>query len=83
MDYTLDEALHPGHPFPEGESYAVELDVLDLSEEGGEEAQEEKAPRDFLEARFTGPAGPDAAGQRLSNYGPGRRNAESRSRGIW
>ena len=53
MDYTLDEALHPGHPFPEGESYAVELDVLDLSEEGGEEAQEEKAPRDFLEARFT------------------------------
>ena len=54
MDYTSDEALYPGASFPEGEGYAVELDVLDLSNGGGgEDEAGEKASRDLLEARFT------------------------------
>ena len=52
MDYGADEALYPGASFPEGEDYAVELDVLDLSQDGDGEEAEEKAPRDLLEARF-------------------------------
>lgn len=55
MDYGPEEALYPGAAYPEGEEgwYAVELDALDLSGEDGEEDEDaEKIPRDLLEARF-------------------------------
>lgn len=53
MDYTAAEALYPGRNFPgEGEaSYAVELDVLDLS--GLADGEEEKPSNYLLEARYT------------------------------
>ena len=51
MDYTDDEALYPGAPYPPDGRYAVELDALDASAEG-EEDGEEKTPRDLMEARF-------------------------------
>ena len=54
LDYTEDEALHPGGG-PEGggteADYHLELDVLDLTQEG--EDTREKTPRDLMEARFT------------------------------
>ena len=37
MDYTADEALYPGAPFPPDGRYAVELDAVDASAEGEEE----------------------------------------------
>lgn len=49
MDYTADEALYPGAPFPPDGRYAVELDAVDASAEG----EEEKTARDLIEARFT------------------------------
>ena len=58
MDYTDDQALYAGASFPEGGDYAVELDALDLSEDGGEdgalprEEQAAKTARDLQEARF-------------------------------
>ena len=48
MDYTADEALYPGAPFPPDGRYAVELDAVDASAEG----EEEKTARDLIEARF-------------------------------
>ncbi len=54
LDYTDDQALVPGKEFPENGgpfgSYALELDVLDLSFLGGQEG--EKADKNLLEARF-------------------------------
>ena len=50
LDYTDDQALRPGAPFPPDGRYALELDALDASgqpEDGGE-----GVPRDLLEARF-------------------------------
>ena len=54
LDYTEDEALHPGGGLDggaDGADYRLELDALDLSR-AGEEGQE-RAPRDLMEARFT------------------------------
>ena len=49
MDYTADEALYPGAPFPPDGRYAVELDAVDASAEG----RRRKTARDLIEARFT------------------------------
>ena len=50
MDYSDDQALRPGAPFPSDPAYCVELDVLDGDVEGEEGM--EKVSRDLLEARF-------------------------------
>lgn len=60
LDYTADQALYPGAPYPDEDDprYAVELDALDLSgpDEGEDlrpvEEQAAKTPRDLSEARF-------------------------------
>ena len=54
LDYTDDQALVPGKAFLSSEtkeSYALELDLLDLSFLG--EREGEKESKDLLEARFT------------------------------
>jgi len=51
MDYTEDQALVPGAQFPEGDDYALELDMLDLSFLN-EQEEGEKDNKDFLEACF-------------------------------
>ncbi len=56
MDYTETEALYPGAVFPPGDGYAVELDVLNLKEDGKNcepEEGEEHPTRDLQDARFT------------------------------
>ena len=53
LDYTDDQALVPGRPFPpaeEGDPYALELDLLDLSLQSEQEG--EKNDKNLLEARF-------------------------------
>jgi len=50
MEYTDDQALVPGRPFPEEEGFALELDAVDLSFLGDREG--EKEDKDLLEARF-------------------------------
>ena len=52
LEYTDDQALVPGASFPEGDNYALELNILDLHREE-EEPDSTNAPgRDLLEARF-------------------------------
>ncbi len=51
LDYTQDQALVPAGQFAEGEDYALELDLLDLSFLG-EQAEEEREDRNRLEARW-------------------------------
>ena len=56
LEYTEDQHLVPGATFPEGEDYAVELDIIDLNreEEPDEQPDTTNNPgRDLLEARFT------------------------------
>ena len=50
MEYSDDQALYPGAPFPPDSTYCVELDALDGDIDGEEGA--EKVSRDLLEARF-------------------------------
>ena len=50
MEYSDDQALYPGAPYEPDQTYQVELDALDASEQGEEGA--EKVSRDLLEARF-------------------------------
>lgn len=50
MDYTQEEALHPGGTFPPGTGYETALRVLDFSEDPA--LTEEKQSKHFLEARF-------------------------------
>ena len=53
LDYTEDQALVPGRPFPQaedGDPYALELDLLDLSLQSEQEG--EKSDKNLLEARF-------------------------------
>ncbi len=49
LDYTEDQRLNPGFPYPPHPDDAVELDVLDLAAVGRVEHQA-KTPRDQLEA---------------------------------
>ena len=62
MDYTADEALYPGAPFPPDGRYAVELDAVDASAEG----EEEKTARDLHRGPLCGQAHPGAGGRGLS-----------------
>ncbi len=55
MDYTADEALYPGAPFPPDGRYAVELDAVDAS---AEEDGEEKTARDLHRGPLCGQAHP-------------------------
>ena len=50
LNYTDEQALVPGATFPEGEDYALELDLLDLSFLGEQDG--EKLSKDLMEARF-------------------------------
>lgn len=54
LEYTQEHALVPGASFPEGDNYALELDILDLDRENVEEEPDStnKPGRDLLEARF-------------------------------
>lgn len=54
MEYSEDQSLVPGAVFPDGENYALELNVLDLNQEGseGEPDSTNHPGRDLLEARF-------------------------------
>jgi len=52
MEYTDDQALVPGASFPEGEDYALELNILDLEREEEEPDSTNNPGRDLLEARF-------------------------------
>ena len=51
LDYTGDQALVPGAPFPRGADNALELDLLDLSFLG-DQAEEEREDKNRLEARW-------------------------------
>ena len=51
LDYTGDQALVPGAPFPGGADNALELDLLDLSFLG-DQAEEEREDKNRLEARW-------------------------------
>ena len=55
MEYTEDQQLVPGATFPEGDNYAVELDIIDLNREDEPDEQPDTTNnpgRDLLEARF-------------------------------
>ena len=51
LDYTGDQALVPGAPFPGGADNALELDLLDLSFLG-DQAEEGREDKNRLEARW-------------------------------
>ena len=53
MEYTDDQALVPGASFPEGEDYALEVNILDLLRDEEEPDSTNNPGRDLLEARFT------------------------------
>ena len=55
LEYTDDQALVPGAAFPEGDNYALELDILALNRDQEETGPEttNRPGRDLLEARFT------------------------------
>ena len=55
MEYTEDQQLVPGATFPEGDNYAVELDIIDINREDEPDEQPDTTNnpgRDLLEARF-------------------------------
>ena len=56
LEYTEDQQLVPGATFPEGEDYALELDIIDLNREDEPDEQPDTTNnpgRDLLEARVT------------------------------
>ena len=52
LEYTEDQALYPGAQFPEGDNYALELNILDLIRDEEEPESTNNPGRDLLEARF-------------------------------